>query len=338
MIAMILAAGLGERMRPLTMLRAKPALPVLNRPLLQWTVERLAAQGITDLLVNVHHLPDTVTAALGDGRHLGVRIRYSREDRILGTGGGPRAVRDLLGSEPFLIVNGDVLFDFDLQALARRHRESGARATLALRRNPDPARYGPVVTDRRGRVLSIAGLPRRARGTVSLFTGIHVVDPALLDRLPPGPSSIVPALYAPLVAEGAVILGRRVEGPWYDLGRPRLYLETQLRWLRRRGGGGRSLVDAAATVAAGARIHSAVVGAGAEVQGGARVERSVLWHGARVEAGASVADSIVVDGAVVRKGEVPRGRVVLPSRTMSGVGDEKVRVERRGEMTWVPIQ
>jgi NDP-sugar pyrophosphorylase family protein len=337
MIAMILAAGLGLRMRPLTLLRAKPVLPVMNRPLLLWTLERLAAHGIRDVIVNLHHRPESVTEALGDGRALGVRVRYSQERRILGTGGGPRAVRDALGRDPFLLVNGDMLFEFDLRALLERHRRSGARATLALRRNPDPREYGAVVTDRRGRIQSIAGRPRRARGTVSMFTGVHVLDPALLDRLPAGPSSIVNELYAPLIEEGALIEGVRVSGAWYDLGRPRLYRDVQLRALAGKRDP-RGLVDPAAQVSRRARVKDAVVGAGAEVGEGARVRRSVLWERARVEKDARVEGCVVVDGGVVRTSESARGVIVLPERAVRGRQDVGGRVERRGGMAWVRIR
>ena len=157
---MVLAAGLGTRMRPLTLLRAKPALPVLDRPLIAFTLERLARSGVRDVIVNLHHLPESVTGALGGGRRFGLRIRYVHEPRILGTGGGPRAVRDFFGREPFLLVNGDVYFELDLRQLVARHRASGALATLALRRLPDPRAYSTVVSDRRGRILSIAGRPK----------------------------------------------------------------------------------------------------------------------------------------------------------------------------------
>jgi len=160
MKAMVLAAGHGLRMRPLTLLRAKPVLPVLNRPLLDWTLLRLRQAGVREVVVNLHHLPETVESALGDGRRLGLHIHYSREKTLLGTGGAPRAVRDFFGEEPFLLVNGDVLFEMDLGALAQRHRQSGACATLALRPNPDPATYSPVVSDRRGRICTCRCWPR----------------------------------------------------------------------------------------------------------------------------------------------------------------------------------
>ena len=337
MKGMVLAAGLGLRMRPLTLVRAKPVLPVLNRPLLHWTLEHLARHGVDDVIVNLHHLPDSVTEAVGDGGDLGLRIRYVHERPILGTAGGPRAVRDVLGDEPFLLVNGDILFDFDLGDLLARHRSSEARATLALLPNPDPKTYGSIVTDPTGRVLSLAGLPRRARGTRSLFTGVHVLDPALLDRLPKGPSDSVRDLYAPLVAEGERVDGVRVHGAWHDFGRPSLYRDTQLRLLPGRGRD-RALVHPRALVSAGARLRRSVVGPGARVGGDALVERSVLWDQATVEAGARVEGAIVVCGAVVRQGERARGVAVVPRRGLKELEEAAEGVELRDRMAWVDLK
>jgi len=309
---MVLAAGLGLRLRPLTLLRAKPALPVLNRPLLQWTLERLARHGVTDVVINLHHLPATVVAAVGDGRALGLNVRYSQERSILGTAGGPRRVRDFFGDAPFLLVNGDVIFDFDLKSLVARHRREGVRATLALKPNPDPRVYGPVVTGRGGRILSLAGRPEPARGTVSLFTGVHVLDPALLERLPAGASDSVRDLYAPLVAEGERLLGLRVGGPWYDLGSPEAYLTSQLAMLLAAHGRRRSFVDPTATLAPDARVDRSVVGAGAVVEAGARLRGSVVWEGVRVGRGSQVVGSILA--ANVAAGSEVRGQVIIPGR------------------------
>jgi NDP-sugar pyrophosphorylase family protein len=337
MKAMVLAAGLGRRMRPLTLLRAKPVLPVLNRPLLHWTLELLARHGVTDVVVNLHHLPHTVTDSLGDGAVFGLRIRYSHEQKILGTAGGPRAVRDVFGDEPFLLVNGDMLFDFDVGRVLDHHRETGARATLALLRNPDPRVYGPIVTDRGGNVLSLAGRPRRARGTVSLFSGVHVLDPALLDLLPEGPADTVLDLYVPLVAEGVRIDGVRVRGAWYDFGRPRPYRDAQLRLLPGRGRD-RVLVHPQAQVSPAARLRRSVVGAGARVGSDARVTRSVLWDGAVVEAGAQVDDAVVVTGGTVGRDERPRGVIVLPWRALERAKEIGGRVEQRDRMAWVELR
>jgi len=328
---MVLAAGLGLRMRPLTLLRAKPALPVLNRPLMQWTLERLARHGVKEVVVNLHHLPETVRAAVGDGSAFGLRVTYSFEERILGRSGGPRQVRDFFGREPFLLVNGDMVFDFDLTRLVARHRAAGVRATLALLRNPDPRTYGPVVTDPKGRVLSLAGKPRRARGMVSLFTGVHVLHPALLDRLAEGESDVLHDLYVPLIAEGEELRGVRVRGAWYDLGAPALYLSAQLRLQARADGGSR--VHPEARVDSRARLVRAIVGAGARVEAGAVVKRSVLWEGALVERDAQVEDSIVTTGAAVAAGEKARGRMVFAEGALPAV----TAGERRGRNLWVRI-
>jgi len=335
MKAMVLAAGLGLRMRPLTLLRAKPALPVLDRPLMQFTLERLARAGVRDVVVNLHHLPESVVEALGPGRRYGLRIHYSREPEILGTGGGPRAVRDFFGREPFLLVNGDVFFDFDLRALVARHLASGAVATLALRPQPDARSYSPVVTDRRGRILSIAGRPRARRGTRSMFASVHVLDPRLLERLPAGRSDSVRDLYLPLLAEGAHLAGVRCSGAWYDFGRPSLYRDAQLRMLRGRGRG-QVLVGSGARVASAAAVRRSVLGARSRVAKGARVERSVLWPDAVVEAGARVTRSIVTTGGVVRAAERAEDVIVLPLEAL-GTGD-RVGVERHGDMAWVGIE
>src|SRR5262245_4954659 len=212
---MVLAAGLGTRMRPLTLLRAKPALPVMNRPLIHWTLERLARHGVREVVVNLHHLPASVVEAAGHGSAFGLKIRYTRERTILGTGGGPRKARQLLGNGPVLLVNGDVLFDFDLGALMRQPRRRRAAATLVLLPNADVKRYSAVVMRRDGRIASLAGRPRPARGRPWLFTGVHVVQAELLDRLPAGPSDSVRDLYAPLIGEGARIEGFRGRRGWY---------------------------------------------------------------------------------------------------------------------------
>jgi NDP-sugar pyrophosphorylase family protein len=303
--AMVLAAGLGTRMRPLTHVLAKPVLPVLGRPLLHWTLELLAAHGVSEVMINLHHLPRTVRAAVGDGRAFGLKVSYSFEREILGTGGGPRKVRRWIGDAPLLLLNGDVVFDFDLSALRRAHERSGAPATLGLIPNPDPRRYSAVVTGPDGRVRSLAGLPRPARGTVSMFTGVHILDPALLERLSPGPSDTVRDLYAPLVAEGRPPLGVRLKGPWYDLGSPSLYLASQQSLLASRFRGIRrgSVVHPEARVHPRARVVRSVVGKGCQIGAGAEVRGSVLWERVKVGGRAVVASSILAGGVALEEGE-----------------------------------
>jgi len=315
MKAMVLAAGLGLRMRPLSRLRAKPVLPVLNRPLLHWTLESLARHGVTEVVVNTHHQAASVRRAVGDGRAFGLRVAYSHERRILGTAGGPRRVRRFFGNEPFLLVNGDVFFDFDLASLVARHRASGALATLALRPNPDPRLYGPVVTARDGRVVSILGKPAPGRGTVSLFAGVHVLEPSLLDRLPArGASDSVRDLYIPALAHGARLLGVRAKGAWYDLGTPALYRTAQIALLAAgRGGDAGSLVDPTAEIGPDARVVRSVVGPGCRIGAGASVVESVLWEKVRVGASARVSGSVLAAGTRVEAGARATGRLGLAS-------------------------
>ncbi len=335
MKAMVLAAGLGLRMRPLTLLRAKPALPVLDRPLVHFTLEKLARAGVSDVIVNLHHLPETVVAALALAERRRPRIHYSIEPEMLGTGGGPRAVQDFFGQEPFLLVNGDMLFDFDLRELVARHRASGAAVTLALRRQRDARAYSSVVTDRRGRILSIAGRPTSAKGTVWMFAGVHVLDPRLLARLPEGASDSVRDLYGPLLAEGAHLAGVRAAGAWYDFGRPSLYRDAQLRMLR---GHGRKqvLTGRGARISRTAVVERAVVGRRSRVGAGACVLGSILWEDAVVEAGARVARAIVTAGGVVRAGERAEGMIVMPRAALRP--GEGGAFEEHGDMAWVGIE
>src|SRR5689334_3347188 len=130
--ALVLTAGLGTRLQPLTNIRAKPAIPVGGDPMIRRIIRTLVAQGVDDLVLNLHHLPATLTAVVGDGGDLGARVRYSWEPEILGSGGGPRLARPLVGAETFWIVNGDTLTDVALGPLAAAHAESNARVTLAL--------------------------------------------------------------------------------------------------------------------------------------------------------------------------------------------------------------
>src|SRR6185436_3609035 len=183
-------AGLGTRMRPLTDKTAKPALPVLNEPLIVRTLRELKRAGVSEVMINLHHRPETIRAAIPEG-DLGLKIKYSRETSILGTGGALRKVKAWAGRDPLFVVNGDVIFDFDLKAMAVIHRKTAALATLALKPNSNPKKYKPVITDRAGRILSIRGLPAHRKGAVSLFASVHIIEPVILDRLPVGASDTV---------------------------------------------------------------------------------------------------------------------------------------------------
>src|SRR5882762_1669441 len=178
MKAMILAAGYGARLWPLTADRTKPALPVLGKPLVGYVAEYLAQQGIEDAIVNLHHRPDSVRAALGDGRQFGVRLQYVHEPVILGTSGALDNARQLLEGDTFVVVNGKLITDLDLSAALETHRQRKALAALVLLRNPRHERFS-VVETRDGLVSNFAGMPGPLARTEAeprplMFTGIQI--------------------------------------------------------------------------------------------------------------------------------------------------------------------
>ncbi|MGC3871710.1 N-acetylmuramate alpha-1-phosphate uridylyltransferase MurU [Halomonas sp. GXIMD04776] len=221
MKAMILAAGLGTRMRPLTDHTPKPLLEVGGKPLIVHHLERLAAAGIEDIVINVSHLAEQIIETLGDGRQHGVRIRWSREDTPLETGGGIRQALPLLGNAPFLLVNGDVWCDLDRDWLAPL---SDDLARLVLIDNPDHHTSGDFHLDADGRVHN-NGQPRLT------YSGISLLDPALVADQPPGVFKLAPLL-SDAMAENRVG-GCHHRGPWVDVGTPER-LRALDAWLRRR--------------------------------------------------------------------------------------------------------
>jgi NDP-sugar pyrophosphorylase family protein len=167
--AIVLTAGLGTRLRPLTDLLAKPAVPVAGKPLVVRVLEWLRRAGVEDAILNLHHLPETITAVVGDGSHLGMRVRYSWERRILGSAGGPRLALTLLPEDrgPVLVVNGDTLTDLPLEQLLDAHRRAvagGALVTMAVVRNTRPDHYNGIRLDADDRV--VAFVAKRALQTL----------------------------------------------------------------------------------------------------------------------------------------------------------------------------
>ena len=172
--ALILTAGLGTRLRPLTEVRAKPAMPVAGEPLIRRIARWLVSQGVPDLVLNLHHRPETIAAAMGDGSDLGARVRYSWEQPVvLGAAGGPRQALPIIGADTFFLINGDTLTDFDLAGLVDAHQSTGASVTLALLPNRQPDRYGGLRLDAEQRVIGF--VPRgRAEGSYHFF-GVQLV-------------------------------------------------------------------------------------------------------------------------------------------------------------------
>ncbi|MEA2315059.1 MAG: mannose-phosphate guanylyltransferase [Solirubrobacteraceae bacterium] len=180
---MVLAAGLGTRLRPLTYEITKPMVPVLDRPVMEHIVELLERHGITEVIANLHYFPDSIR------EHFGDRLQYHFEAELLGTAGGVRACASFFGDEPFLVISGDALTDIDLGALIARHRDAGGIATLAVKRVPDTREFGVVLHDRDGRVSGFQEKPDPAQALSDLGNcGIYVFDPRIFEYFPEQPA------------------------------------------------------------------------------------------------------------------------------------------------------
>lgn len=315
MRAMILAAGYGTRLWPLTIDRTKPAIPFMGRPLIGYVAEYLAGYGFDDIVVNLHHQPESVRAALGDGSDFGVRFHYVEEPVILGTSGAIGNARQHLDGDHFVVINGKLATDIDLREALDTHRRTGALTTLVLRPNPAHERYS-TVNVRDGLVTGFGGYPAPAsdkagdapgvaqkgdeddgardssseeRGAADvplMFTGIQILDPRVFEYIPPGVfSHSVTDVYVPAIARGDRVAAHVSSGSWYELSTVRRYLDTSVTLMKREG-------------------RDVEVGAGSIVEEGANVSESVLWENVHVARGARVSRSVLGAGVRVEPGEV----------------------------------
>ena len=307
MKAIILAAGYGERLWPLTADRTKPALPVLGKPLVGYVAEYLAGFGIKEVVVNLHHHPDSVRRALGDGSQFGVALEYVHEPVILGTGGALDNARELLEGDTFVVVNGKLITDLDLNAAIDEHRARNALATLVLRRNQKFERFSYVeVND--GLVARFAGMPSRdtwqSADAPLMFTGIHIIEPRIFDYIPKGVfSDTVLDAYPGAIANGERILSHVSEGMWYELSTMQRYLDISLALLRRDG---RDVyAGRAASIDAHASVRNSILWDDVTIEPGARVSGSVLGDGVRVRTNESVEDAVIVRADIVAGKKIP---------------------------------
>jgi len=291
--AMVLAAGLGTRLRPLTHEIPKPVVPVLGKPLCGWAMEFLRGHGATAFLLNLHHGPETVRERVLSWAGERFPVEFTYEPQILGTGGGIRNAREFLRGGTFVTANSDAVARFPLGEAVARHRESGALATLVL--FPDPERkYTPVRVREDGRIAGF-GANAPPGSFEGFYTGYQVVEPELLAHIPAGrPSCIIRETYEPLIARGAPVFAYATAGLFLDFGTPGDYLRGTLALLAERGGDPRGFVHPRASVGTGTVIGpDAVIEGGATVGSGATVRRAIVWPGASVAPGQTVEDGIL---------------------------------------------
>ena len=299
---MVLAAGRGERMRPLSDVLPKPALPLPDGPVVSSALRVAAAAGACRVTVNLWHLAEPMERALRRLELPGVTIATSREETLMGTAGGLALARDrgLLGRDgPVLVINGDCLLSLELEALLERCATGDDLVTLALMPHPDPDRWSRVVLGEAGTVTAMLPPGEPAPGEAPfLYPGVMVVSREALDALPVQPLATPEALWEPARAAGR-LGGVVVRGRWREVGTPAGYLEAALDRL-----GGHSAVDPTASIDPAATVRSTFVGARAGVAAGAVVEESVLACGAAVGAGARVVRSVVLGPVAIAEGEV----------------------------------
>lgn len=305
--AMVLAAGFGARLRPLTDLMPKPLMPVANRPLITYNFALLAAYGVRDVIVNVHHHAAMIERVLGN-EQCGLRLQYSYEKVILGTGGGVVRARPFFREETFFLFNGDMLTSVDLAALLQFHQNQGAVATIVVRPLPEGAGYTPLAYDEAGFVVDFKGIKRPARGAVKtcMFVGVHVLSPVIFEFLPSdGFACINDIGYVGMLRRGLPVAAFVDQGPWFDTGTPATYLDANRAIL---SGRARFLpsspppLDDTTGVLIGQNVFiddgvklgpEVAIGESCRIGKGATIARSVLWPGVEIQPRSQIESSIV---------------------------------------------
>lgn len=307
MKAMVMAAGLGTRLRPITYEIPKPMVPVANRPVFEQILRSLAAAGITEVVANLHWFPETIRDVIGDGSQLGIDLTYSYEEELLGTAGGVLNVREFFGDEPFLVMAGDALTDVDFAELARAHEGNGGVATLAVKKVANTAEFGVIVTDSDDRVQGFQEKPEPAEALSDRANCmIYAFDPEIFDHFPGKEAPDFALDVFPSLLDGDIPFHvYETEAYWNDVGSLPEYLSGNLDAVDGSVAvdlGGEMLGEGdGERLAPGVELSGAVLlGEGAEVGEGARIDGPcVIGPGASIGAGASVRQSVLLPAAEI---------------------------------------
>ncbi len=302
MKAMILAAGEGTRLRPLTAALPKPMVPIVGTPLLARTLSWLAGEGVTEAAINLYHRPQSIPDYFG-AEFAGIRLHYFFEDTLRGTAGGVKAAQSVLQDAPFFVIYGDNLIAADLRRLGAFHAARGGIGTVALFEHPNPMAAGIVGLDAEGRITRFVEKPPLEEVFSPLANaGVYVLDPAVFESIPEAvPADFGRDIFPALLAQGKPLYGTPLGGYLQDTGTPTAYRQANFDLLA--GRTGIRFDDpnfwAAPTAQIGRNVTFTgrnVVDAGAEIGDGAAVTNSILLTGARVAPSAQVQDSILGDG------------------------------------------
>jgi NDP-sugar pyrophosphorylase family protein len=312
MRAIVLSAGYGTRLWPLTEDRTKPAIPILGKPLVGYVAEYLASYGFDEIVVNLHHRPESVRKALGDGSRFGVKLHYVLEEpEILGTSGALDNTREFFDRDTFLAINGKIITDVDLKAALDTHRRTNAIATLVLLPNTRRERFSIVETED-GRVTRFGSMPdEEADGPAPLmFTGIQILEPRIFDYIPRGVfSHSTTDVYPQAIAKGEIIAAHVAAGRWRELSTLRRYLDISLEMLKENDQP--YSAGANTVISPSARVTGAVLWDGVEIGAGARVNRCVLADNVRVP------ENEIIENAVVVRRDLVEGKTP-PEKALRG--------------------
>jgi len=290
---MILAAGLGTRLRPLTLSRPKALMPVGNRPMIDRVIEYLKKYNIDELIVNAHNHQEQLVAHLDNGRPFGLNIQVKVEPKILGTGGGIKNTEGFWDDKPFVVINGDILTDIDLTRAYETHRKKGNLITLILH---DCEPFNQILINERLDIMDIA--PRACPGRLA-FTGIHIIEPEILSHIPKNRFYNIINCYQKLIREGSPIRAYISRGHyWRDVGTIKSYLLANKEVLQE----ARFLTGSDCRIHESVRLKEwAVIGRDTSLEEGVEIRRSVLWEGVRVKKGLKVLGSVVTSAKEVRE-------------------------------------
>ena len=310
MKGMILAAGLGTRLHPLTEFRAKAAVPFLNRPLIHYAWELLTGAGLQEIMINSHHLPHSIEDAVQGVKTEGQKtpsILFSHEAEMLGTAGAIGKVRDFLAGDTFVICSGKIYFEQELDQAIGFHQESESLVTLVLVPYSDEYSYNPVLLDEKN---NITGFGPVKNGTPSdkshVFTGVHILDPKIFDFIPEGPSDTVQDIYPRLIEEGYRVQGFVSRAYWCECSTPQRYLLRSLEVLQKRG------LDNLIEGEVSPLCQGVVAPRSVQIDGTSVVKDSVLWDDVKVGPNSSLSGVIVTDGVTLEPETHLENAIVTP--------------------------
>ncbi len=318
---MVLAAGVGSRLDPLTAFTPKPMVPLGNRPAMEHILALLARHNITEVAANLWYLPEQIKNYFADGSGYGVRLYYSEERELLGTAGGVRKLADFF-DQTFLVIAGDALTDINLSDLVAFHRAKGALATIAVKPVDDPTHYGVVVTDESGRIKGFQEKPKPSEAlSLTANTGIYVFEPEILKLIPADTFyDFGRELFPRLVAEQAPFYAFETRAYWCDIGTHQVYRQANLdivQGLVHLYTSGMPEAEDGLLVGADSTIDPEAELIGVNTVGNkcvieqAYLRNSVLWDEVKIGAGAQVEEAVIGSGVRLREGAmVPAGCVI----------------------------